>query len=118
MEAFETGSDVRSPKAIADQMRREWDERARENAEYYVANSTKAWDPREFFRTGEVCVAREILPDVLRICNLRVLEIGCGVGRMATMLARVFGGSSGCRGSPEPFHIAISPNEFSQNRRI
>lgn len=76
-------------------MRREWDERARENA---VANSTKEWDPREFFRTGEVCVAREILPEMLLICkgersplDLRMLEIGCGVGRMTRMLARIFG---------------------------
>jgi ubiquinone/menaquinone biosynthesis C-methylase UbiE len=98
MEAFEAGSEVSSPQAIADQMRREWDERARENAEYYVANSTQHWDPRDFFRTGEVCVAREILPEMLRICqgersplDLSVLEIGCGVGRMTKMLARVFG---------------------------
>ena len=98
MEAFEAGSEVRSPEAIAARMRSEWDERARENAEYYVANSTKTWNPRDFFRTGEVCVAREILPEMLRICqgersplDLRVLEIGCGVGRMTKMLARVFG---------------------------
>jgi ubiquinone/menaquinone biosynthesis C-methylase UbiE len=98
MEVFESGSEARSPEAIADQMRREWDQRARENAEYYVANLTKAWDPREFFRTGEVCVGREIMPDMLRICkgersprDLSMLEIGCGVGRMTKMLARIFG---------------------------
>ena len=98
MEAFEAPSETRSPEAIAEQMRREWDERARENAEYYVASATKEWDPREFFRTGEVSVANEIMPEMLRICKgerspleLSMLEIGCGVGRMTKMLARIFG---------------------------
>src|SRR6266566_2363742 len=84
--------------AAAKRMREDWDERARENAEYYVASSTRDWDQGEFFRSGEINVANEIMPDVLRICggrrspfDLKVLEIGCGVGRMTRTMARLFG---------------------------
>ena len=79
-------------------MRAEWNERALENARYYVQSSTNDWDEREFFRTGEINVANEIMPDMHRICggsrsplDLNMLEIGCGVGRMTRMLARIFG---------------------------
>ena len=82
---------------VTKKMRDDWDERARENAEYYVASSTREWDRREFFRSGEINVANEIMPDMRRICGgerspfeLKVLEIGCGVGRMTRTLARVF----------------------------
>jgi ubiquinone/menaquinone biosynthesis C-methylase UbiE len=95
---FRVGRESGSQKAVSDKMREDWDERARENAEYYVANSTRDWDQREFFRSGEINVANEIMPDMHRICggersplDLSVLEIGCGVGRMTKMLARIFG---------------------------
>src|SRR5260370_7207013 len=95
---FRVGRESGSQKAVSDKMREDWDERARENAEYYVANSTRDWDQREFFRSGEINVANEIMPDMHRICggersplDLSVLEIGCGVGRITKMLARIFG---------------------------
>lgn len=79
-------------------MRNDWDTRARENAQHYVATGNEAWDEREFNRSGEIDVANEVLPEVGRICggsrsplDLRVLEIGYGAGRMTRMLARVFG---------------------------
>jgi len=78
-------------------MRNDWDQRARENAEHYIANSTKEWKDREFYRTGEINVATDVMPDMYRICagkqsplDLTALEIGCGVGRMTRMLARIF----------------------------
>src|SRR6266853_5077175 len=99
---FRVGRESGSQKAVSDKMREDWDERARENAEYYVANSTRDWDQREFFRSGEINVANEIMPDMHRICggarsplDLSVLEIGCGVGRMTRMLARIFGQVTG-----------------------
>jgi len=83
-------------------MRKEWDERARENARFYVNCGEVNWDEREFFRSGEINVANEIMPDMVRICggsrsplDLSVLEIGCGVGRMTRMLARIFGQVTG-----------------------
>ena len=78
-------------------MRNDWDQRARENAEHYIATSTKEWKDREFYRTGEINVATDVMPDMYRICagkqsplDLTALEIGCGVGRMTRMLARIF----------------------------
>ncbi|MBZ5633995.1 MAG: class I SAM-dependent methyltransferase [Acidobacteriia bacterium] len=78
-------------------MREDWDQRARENAEYYIHTGSKQWDEREFFRSGEINVANEIMTDMASICggnrsplDLDALEIGCGVGRMTKMMARIF----------------------------
>src|SRR5689334_11509735 len=78
-------------------MQRDWDERARENARYYVATGKSDWTDEEFFRSGEQTVAEEILTDVTNICqgkeprDMRVLEIGCGAGRITRALAKLFG---------------------------
>jgi ubiquinone/menaquinone biosynthesis C-methylase UbiE len=87
---------------VLKKMRSDWNDRARENAQYYVQSANKDWDQREFFRTGEINVANDVMPDMRRICggtrsprDLRMLEIGCGVGRMTRMLARIFGGVTG-----------------------
>ena len=63
-----------------------------------LVNSTREWDQREFFRSGEIHVANEVMPEMHRICgglrsplDLSILEIGCGIGRMTKMLARVLG---------------------------
>jgi len=68
-------------------MRRDWDARARENARHYVATGRDEWTDDEFFASGEKAVAEEILTDMINICqgrdpaSMRVLEIGCGAGR-------------------------------------
>jgi SAM-dependent methyltransferase len=79
-------------------MRSDWDERARENARHYIATGQQQWSDREFFRSGEINVANEVMPEMFRICGgsrspleLSALEIGCGVGRMTRMLCRIFG---------------------------
>ena len=78
-------------------MQREWDERARENARFYVNTERQDWTDAEFFRSGEGTVAEEILTDMINICQgqdpkrMTVLEIGCGVGRVTRALAQVFG---------------------------
>lgn len=89
-------------------MRADWNDRAKENAQYYVQNETKDWDQREFFRSGEVNVANEVMSDMVAICggqrsplDLRMLEIGCGVGRMTRMLSRIFGHVTGVDVSEE-----------------
>ena len=94
--------------AVVSRMKADWNARARENARHFVQNSTAQWEDREFFRSGEISVANEVLPDMYRICggsrsprDLRVLEIGCGVGRMTRMLARVFGQVTGVDVSEE-----------------
>lgn len=78
-------------------MRDDWDQRARENARYYVNTATKDWTDTDFFASGERTVADEILTDLENICQgkpereMRVLEIGCGAGRVTRALASMFG---------------------------
>ena len=78
-------------------MREEWDQRARENARFYVNTARKDWTDDEFFASGRSTVAEQILNDMTNICGgkdprkMAVLEIGCGVGRVSRALAEVFG---------------------------
>ncbi len=78
-------------------MKRDWDQRARENARYFVSTAQTDWTDEEFFRSGEQDVGEEILTDMTNICQgkdpkqMRVLEIGCGAGRITRALAGVFG---------------------------
>jgi SAM-dependent methyltransferase len=80
-----------------EKMQREWDERARENARFYVNTERQDWTDAEFFRSGERTVSEEILTDMINICQgkdpkrMRVLEIGCGAGRVTRALAQIFG---------------------------
>jgi SAM-dependent methyltransferase len=78
-------------------MREDWDQRARENARYYVATERDQWSDEEFFRSGEATLEEQILSDLENICqgrdpkNMRVLEIGCGAGRVTRALSGFFG---------------------------
>ena len=78
-------------------MRRDWDSRAKENARHYVATSRTDWTDEDFFASGEQAVREEILTDMINICqfkdpqSMRVLEIGCGAGRITRALANLFG---------------------------
>lgn len=78
-------------------MREDWDARARENARHYVATASTNWTDEDFFASGEKTVAEEILTDMTNVCQgkppseMRVLEIGCGAGRVTRALAGLFG---------------------------
>src|ERR1700721_1031951 len=78
-------------------MREDWDQRAKENARYYVNTATAEWTDEEFFASGQRTVADEILTDLVNICQgkstkeMRALEIGCGAGRVTRALANLFG---------------------------
>ena len=80
-----------------EKMRRDWDQRARENARYYVNTEKSDWTDEDFFESGRRTVAEEILTDMTNICQgkqpgqMRVLEIGCGAGRVTRALAGLFG---------------------------
>ena len=97
-----------------EKMRRDWDDRARSNARYYVNTARQDWTDEEFFRSGEQTVAEEILTDMINICQgqdpsrMRVLEIGCGAGRVTRALAGVFG---------EVFGVDVSGEMIEQARR-
>jgi SAM-dependent methyltransferase len=78
-------------------MQQEWDQRARKNARYYVDTSRKNWSDDEFFASGDKAIAEDILTDPTNIyqgkdpAQMRVIEIGCGAGRLTRALAKVFG---------------------------
>jgi len=78
-------------------MRRNWERRARENARHYVATGQDRWDDEEFYRSGQVTLEEEILNDLGNVCQgrdpaqMRVLEIGCGAGRVTRAFAAYFG---------------------------
>ncbi|HTA44176.1 MAG TPA: class I SAM-dependent methyltransferase [Bryobacteraceae bacterium] len=83
--------------AQLERMRHDWDERARENARHFIATGKTEWDSAEFFDSGRLCVFHEILTDLGNVCQyksakqMKVLEIGCGAGRMTRALSEVFG---------------------------
>jgi SAM-dependent methyltransferase len=78
-------------------MRRDWERRAKENARNYVVTGQAQWSDGEFYRSGEVTLEEEILNDLSNICqgkdpkDMRVLEIGCGAGRVTRAFAGFFG---------------------------
>jgi SAM-dependent methyltransferase len=86
-----------SRKQQLKKMEADWDKRARQNARFYVASEREDWTDEEFFRSGRLTVEEEILTDMTNICQgrdpkqMKVLEIGCGAGRVTSALAEVFG---------------------------
>ena len=84
-------------RGVLKRMREDWDRRARENSRHYIADGRSDWSEAEFFQSGEEQVANDILTDMHNICQgrdpkqMRVLEVGCGAGRVTRALAGVFG---------------------------
>src|SRR4051812_4756560 len=69
---------------------RYWDERARENALFYVDNEIDYGDPdtAEFWRRGEGVVDRMLDATGVSVGpDETVVDIGCGVGRLTRVLA-------------------------------
>jgi ubiquinone/menaquinone biosynthesis C-methylase UbiE len=82
---------------VLSRMERDWDARAREAPEHYIATARQQWRMDEFFQSGEINVENDILADAGIIGRgkkpgrMRVLEIGCGAGRMTRAMAASFG---------------------------
>jgi len=99
--------------SILNKMRDEWDQRSRENARHYIATANSTWDSREFYESGRLNVYYEILNDLGNVCQdknpkqMKVLEIGCGTGRMSRSLGEVFG---------EVYGVDISGEMIAQGR--
>jgi ubiquinone/menaquinone biosynthesis C-methylase UbiE len=77
-------------------MRADWNQRAREDAHYFVAFGRRDQDDGEFFATAADLV-RELegelkrLPRDVPAAECRALEIGCGPGRLMRPMSRHFG---------------------------
>ena len=93
--------------ALLEAMRRDWDARAKENAQHYVATSRAHWDSEAFLRDGAEQVRELVEKHSTEICkgrapsDMRILEIGCGIGRMTFALSRLFGSVDAVDISPE-----------------
>src|ERR1035437_10916159 len=78
-------------------MRRDGNRRARDNARHYVVTGQHEWTDEEFFQSGQITLEEEILNELPNVCqgrdpkDMRVLEIGCGAGRVTLALADLFG---------------------------
>src|SRR5580698_9208198 len=80
---------------VHERMRAEWNERAREDAHYFVAFGRRKQDDEEFFGTAADLV-RELETELKRlpaggVRQRRALEIGCGPGRLIRPMSRHFG---------------------------
>lgn len=79
------------------EMKLEWDKRAAEEAKWYINTLSRHQTDAEFDASGLVEVQRLILSELTLLTggrnakDLRLLEIGCGIGRMTRHLAGIFG---------------------------
>jgi ubiquinone/menaquinone biosynthesis C-methylase UbiE len=97
--------------SISERMRSDWNQRAREDAHYYVAFGGRDQDEDEFLataadvlRTLEAQLKR--LPAKANRRAWRALEIGCGPGRLVQPLSRHFGEIHGVDVSDEMIGLA------------
>lgn len=105
--------DARKPRNNwLDAIRRDWDDRARENARAYINWPEVADDENAFFASGRRDYERYVTPFVEKMHfdprGKIALEIGCGIGRIARWMAGDFGQYIGVDVSPEMIRKAAS----------
>jgi len=80
-----------------ERMKEDWNQRAVENARWYINTARLDQTEEEFHQTGLREVDIWILPELELLTqgrdpkSLQFLEIGCGIGRMTRPLAGIFG---------------------------
>jgi ubiquinone/menaquinone biosynthesis C-methylase UbiE len=105
-------SEPKSLEEVAEQMKREWNERALQDAEHFVYTRDSDANALDFDSSGRANydqLIRPYLPVLLRGTaprGCRVLEIGCGVGRMTRWFAENFGEVHGIDVAPEMINQA------------
>ena len=103
---------------VLDRMRADWNDRAREDANYYVAFGRRGQDEAEFFST-----AAEVLPvlegELKRLAaRAAALEIGCGPGRLLRPMSRHFREIHGVDVSDEMVRLARERLADVANARV
>src|SRR5271169_356608 len=96
---------------VLDQMRSDWNARAREDVRYYVAFGRRGQQDEEFFASAAdvVHVLEEELkrlPPGISPEARRGLEVGCGPGRLLRPMSRNFGEIRGVDVSDEMIRLA------------
>lgn len=96
---------MEDPKVL-ERMRADWNERAGEDANYYVAFGRREQDDEEFFSTASDIV-KGLEWDLKRVRGRdAALEIGCGPGRLMRPLSRSFGEIHGVDVSDQMIRLA------------
>jgi ubiquinone/menaquinone biosynthesis C-methylase UbiE len=98
-------------RPIEEKMRTDWNERARTDAYYYVATGRRHQEKAEFLSTAASVVAllRSTLNRVRTEASpraRRVLEIGCGPGRLMLPISQLVGEIHGIDVSDEMISLA------------
>jgi ubiquinone/menaquinone biosynthesis C-methylase UbiE len=90
---------------LAETMRQDWDERARNDAFHYIASWRQDWTEESFFQSGEEDYQRLVAPVMERLRwdpqGKAMVELGCGAGRMTRAFARRFSHVYACDISTE-----------------
>jgi len=90
-------SQTETLEEFAERMKRDWNDRARENAKWYVNTARLDQTEEEFDASGAREMEVLVLPELSLMTQgrdpklLKFLEIGCGIGRMTKHLAAIFG---------------------------
>jgi SAM-dependent methyltransferase len=91
---------------LLERMRGDWNQRAGEDANYYVAFGRRQQEEEEFYTTASD-VVRDLEHDLKRFQGREAaLEIGCGPGRLIRPLSRHFGEIHGVDVSDEMIRLA------------
>src|SRR5216684_8424718 len=96
---------------VLERMREDWNDRAREDARYYVACGQRGQQDEEFFASASD-VVRLLEDELKRLPNnippqaRRGLELGCGPGRLMRPMNRNFGELHGVDVSDEMIRLA------------
>ncbi|MGA2216206.1 MAG: methyltransferase domain-containing protein [Bryobacteraceae bacterium] len=99
------------PDPVSERMRADWNQRARDDAHYFVAFGGRDQSEAEFLATA-ADVLRSIegqlkrLPQTANRRTYRALEIGCGPGRLVKPLSRHFGEIHGVDVADEMIRLA------------
>jgi ubiquinone/menaquinone biosynthesis C-methylase UbiE len=82
---------------LTEQMKRDWNERAKEDAKWFINCVKRGQTEEEFDNNGRAEVDLLVRADLPILVggrdpgSLRALEIGCGIGRLTKHLAGIFG---------------------------
>src|SRR5947207_678969 len=104
-------------EALDSRMRRDWDDRARRDALFYIASGT-ADSEDAFWESGRRELDEQVLTSLVPSPEATVLEIGCGLGRLARPLAERVGSVIGVDISPEMVRRARALHAGSANVRF